>query len=147
MKKHFSKFMIHRKQWHAFERKIPLKYLKAIKVKLDVLKYTVELDKQDYQEVLKLPLYPKYFIIKASPFFLSRPFPPDITEEEAIEILKEYTQRKNRHCLINYPGIKTVGVRPDGTVYTNYYEPEIKINKEYLVPTVSGKNIGKVFLI
>lgn len=145
--KKFNKFIEHRKEWHEFTRRIPLSYLEAIDVKLDVLQFTVELDKKDFEKALKLRLHPEYFMINYSPIPLSKSFPPDTSEEEAVNILREYCREKEKLCLINYPALKTIGVRPDGSVFTIYYEPEIKLTKDHVIPVKSGKSIGKTYLI
>ncbi len=144
--KNFNKFIQHRKEWHILERKIPLAYLKAIGVDLDVLEFTTELDKEAYEKVLSIPLYPKYFMLKITPLAVSKPFPPGLSENEAIEYLKDFAYGK-KLCLIHYPSIKTIGVRPDRSTFTSYYEPGIKITREYAIPTYSGPDIGKVFFL
>ena len=40
------------------KQKIPKSYLEAIGVKLDVMKYTIELDQKEFEKVLDLTFYP-----------------------------------------------------------------------------------------
>ncbi|MFW6230081.1 MAG: hypothetical protein ACOC4L_03770 [Halanaerobium sp.] len=145
--KKFNKFIEHRKEWHQMKRKIPRKYIKAIGAKIRVLKFTVELDREEYEKVLQIPLYPEYATVRYHPgFYKSYKFPPETTEEEAVEIMKEYAQKEDKLCFINYPGIKTVGFKPDGDVYRIYNRPDIDVTKEYIIPADGGERIGKVFL-
>ena len=143
--KKFNKFVEHRKEWHQMERKIPRGYLDAIDVKLKVLKFTLELDQEEYAKALEISLYPDYATVRISAVqYNSYKFPPDTSEEEAIEILKKYAKKEERRCFINYPDIKTIGFRPDGSVYKLYYKPDIDITNEYVIPTEGGERIGKV---
>lgn len=133
--KDFNQFIKHRKLWHEFRKKIPLSYLEAIGVKIDVLKFTIELDQNDFQKTLKIPLYPKSYIIQTRPFPLTRKLPKNISEDKAIELIRKESILKNKSCVINYPFLKKILIDSDGSVKTAYYPPDIKIEGEYAIPT------------
>ena len=139
---HINNFVKHRKEWHQMNGDIPRKYLKAIGVKVKVLRFTVELDQTDYDMILQLPLYPEFGIIRMdSNNYRYYKFPPETTEKEAIDRLREYAQKINKQCFINFPHIKTIIFRTDGTVYKIYYNPDIDITSDYVIPSKSGDRI------
>lgn len=143
----FNKFVEHRKEFHKMKRKIPLGYLEAIDAELEVIKFTIELDKKEYEEALEIPLFPKYFTVKMmSAFYRSIKLPGYFSEEEAIEFIREYANKENKICWINYPKIKTITAFPNGNVSKIYYTPDITINNEYIIPKLGGEEIGKVYL-
>ena len=143
----FNKFVEHRKEWHKMKRKIPLKYLMAIGVKLNVLDFTIELDKKEYEAVLKLPRFPEFATIRMHPaYYKNKKLPENISEKEAIEIMREYALKEEKRCFINYPNIKMIGFRPDGSYYEIFYEPDIEIDEEYIYPTQGGEKVGKIIM-
>ena len=143
----FNKFVEHRKEWHEMKRKIPIKYLEAIGVKLNVLKFTIELDQKEFKEVLKIDFKPRYAAIKFHPMaYETYEFPPDTSEKKAIEIMQEYAKKEKRECIINYPGIKIIFIEQDASVHQIYFKPDININSEYVYPAKDGEGVGKVTL-
>ena len=141
----FNKFVKHRKEWYKMERKIPIKYLDSIGVKLDVLKFTIELDQKEFKEVLKLNFKPRYATVKLHPIlYRSYELPPNISEEEAIEIIRNYAIKEGKRCFINYPDIKMITINHEGKVNKIYFKPDIKIESEYVYPAKDGVGIGKV---
>jgi len=143
----FNKFVEHRKEWHEMKRKIPIKYLEAIGVKLDVLKFTIELDQKEFKEVLKIDFKPRYAAIKFHPIaYKTYEFPPDTSEKKAIEIMQEYAKKEERECIINYPDIKIIFIEPDARVHQIYFKPDINIDNEYVYPAKDGEGVGKVTL-
>ncbi|WP_040476954.1 hypothetical protein [Halanaerobium saccharolyticum] len=131
----FNQFIKHRKLWHNFDRKIPISYLTAIGVELEVLEFTIELDQNDYQKALKVPRYPKSYIIQTRPIPLARRLPDNISEDKAIELVKRKAIIENISCVINYPSLKKIFIDTDGSVLPAYYQPEIKIKGKYIVPS------------
>jgi hypothetical protein len=144
--KDFNQFIKHRKLWHNFEKKIPLSYLKAIGVKLDILKFTIELDQKAYQKALKIPRYPKSYIIQTRPFPLTKRLPKDISEEKAVELVKREAAAQNKSCVIYYPSLKKIFINIDGSVLTAYYQPDIKIEGDYIIPDKINDFTGKISL-
>lgn len=134
--KDFNEFIKHRKLWHGFKEKIPLSYLKAIGVKLDVLEFTIELDQNDYQKTLEIPQHPKSYIIQTRPFPLTKRLPQNISEAEALELVRKEAVLENKSCVINYPFLKKILIDSDGSIKTTYYRPDIKIEGEYVIPAV-----------
>ena len=144
--KDLNQFIKHRKLWHDFAKKIPISYLEEIDVKLDVLKFTIELDQNDYQKALEIPLYPKSYTIQTRPLPFSKPLPENIPEAEAVELVRKEAIIENKSCVINYPSLKLIFIDTDGSVSKAYYQPEIKIEGGYVIPGKLNNSIGKVSL-
>jgi len=131
--------------WHDLSRKIPVSYLDAIDVDYEVLEGVVELDKEEYKRALQIPLYPSGFTVRyMACVYQNVEFPPETTEYEAIEIMKEFAEEKRKSCIINSPDFKTIVAGKDGEIRTVYYEPEINIKGGYLMPSTHGRRLGKV---
>ncbi len=145
--KGFNKFREHRKEWHNLERQIPRSYLNEINAKLDIIKFTVEIDQEEYKKAVKIAIYPRYATVRLmAAVYTSIELPEGVSENEAIEILKDYSKKKNRSCWITIYDIKTIWVYPSGNVHTTYYKPEIRISNKFLIPSLSGRDIGKTFI-
>jgi hypothetical protein len=144
--KDFNQFIKHRKLWHDFSKKIPISYLEEIGVDLDVLKFTIELDQNDYQKALEIPLYPKSYTIQTRPLPFSKPLPENISEAEAVELVRREVIIENKSCVIDYPYLKLIFIDTDGSVSTVYYQPEIKIKRGYVIPGKLNNSIGEVSL-
>lgn len=143
-----NKFIEHRKEWHQLERKIPLAYLKAISAKINVINFTLELDIENFEKALDLAKNPKYFTVRMNSFYYqSKKFNKPLNEKEAIEFLKKYSNKEGFICFINYPAIKTITVFPSGKVDHIYYKPGLEREGDFLVPTLSGKGIGRVAIM
>ena len=71
--------------------------------------------------------------------------PPNVSEDEAISILKEYSEKTGRYCFIPLAEIKTIWVQPEG-VFTDIYRPEIEIGRVWLAPSADGSWVGKSYL-
>ena len=128
-----DKFIRHRKEWDNLERNIPLDYLNHIGIDLNTLKTTVEIDQEEYEDVLKLPLYPKYFTVRYMPtIYGSVKLPDNCLETEAIEIVKNFSKKTGLKCNINYLNLKTILIERDN-VYVAYYKPEIRITNKLLI--------------
>lgn len=146
--KDFNQFIKHRKKWHELERKIPLPYLEKIGAEIEVLKFTVQLDIKNYIKTLEIPRYPEHFTVRMMPaFYQSRKFDQLLTEKEAIEFVKKFSNKNDKICWINYHTVKTITVFPEGRVDEIYYKPGIKIKSDYVIPTTAGKDIGKVKIL
>ncbi len=145
--KDFNQFINYRKLWHEFKKKIPISYLEAIGVKLDVLEFTIELDQNDYQKTLEIPLYPNSYIIQTKPFSLTKRLPKNISEAEAIELIRKESILQNTSCVINYSFLKRILIESNGSVKTIYYHPDIKIEGEYVIPTKINDYTGNISLL
>lgn len=72
--KKLEKFCCHRNMWNSLDRRIPRLYLETIGVNLKVLKFAVEVDKQEYESALKIPRSPKGGTIRYMAGVLGRSF-------------------------------------------------------------------------
>jgi len=147
LKNSFNKFRIHRKEWDNLERKNPLKYLSEIGVDLDTLKFTVELDQEEFDRALEIPYYPHIvgFRVMAA-VFSQFELPENTPEREAIEVTKRFAREKGFRSFIPVRDLKTIYVEPDGSVFTNYYRPCLEITKSHIEASSDGSWFGKSYL-
>ena len=114
---------------------------------LDTLRFTVELDQEEYEKALTLPCSPKKAIIRVLPaVFSTVQLPEGINEEEAISVLKKMSRKMRKYCLINFGSLKTVFAQPDGIVFTRFYRPIVEIRNDLIVASHDGAAVGKVIL-
>jgi hypothetical protein len=140
--RNLNKFRVYRMAWDNLERPIPTRYLTEIGVDLATLRFTVELDGEDYEKALSLPFFPKQAIIRfAATRFSTFNFFDGTSEQEAIAVLKDVSKKSHLFCLINVDEIKTIFVQPDGFCFTKYYRPTIEIRKDYVIASKEGKNL------
>ena len=145
--KNWIKFREHRIEWDNLIRNIPLKYLKELDVDVDIIKLTIELDQQEYQDALQIPLYPKCAVIRyMAAVYGTFKFPRDTPENEAVVMIQDFQKKKRFRCCINFPTIKTIWLEPDGKISTSYYEPKIRYTKCWLMISENGKGIGKSYI-
>ncbi|MFA5032872.1 MAG: hypothetical protein WC614_07625 [bacterium] len=140
------KFEFHRAQWHYLKRQIPISYLEAIGVDMEILKYVVELDNENYQKAIKLPRFPACYIRRLMAAFYQTVELPDCTsEKDAIELIQK-TEGSHR-CCINYPGLLGLYIEPDGKVDEIHYVPSMEIiNKHFVKFRSDGSSVGTMRL-
>jgi hypothetical protein len=142
-----EKFRKHRAEWDNLRREVPMAYLDAIGVDIETLKVRVELDREEYHSVLGISLYPRYGTIRyMGGVYGDYPFPEDTPEVDAILMLQEYSKVKKSQCCINYPYVKTIWIKLDGSVHTTYYDPTIRITKKFLMASRPGSRVGDTSL-
>jgi hypothetical protein len=145
--KKFNKFREHRKDWHALERKIPLVYLEAIGADLEVIKFTIELDQEEYEKALELTTCPEQMTIRMMPGgYVNKSLPTNLAEEKVVDFLKDYAQRKEKICWLNYQNLKKIQAYPDGRVSEIHFKPAVEITSEYLVLKDAAREDGNIFL-
>ncbi|MBD3232638.1 MAG: hypothetical protein GF315_02830 [candidate division Zixibacteria bacterium] len=140
-----NKFRKHRELWHKLARDVPRGYLEALEVDYKILRFTIELDQESFEEALELELYPKTFIIRyMAAIYQTKDFGRKITEEEAVELVREISVKNKLRCCINYPSFKTIWIEPDNTITTTYYKPSIKFTKKWVKFGETGEGIGEI---
>ncbi|MFW5961415.1 MAG: hypothetical protein ACOCRV_00255, partial [bacterium] len=72
------------------------------------------------------------YIIQTRPIPLTKKLPENISETEAVELVRKEAILKNKSCVINYPLLKKILIESDGAVTTAYYKPDIKIKENML---------------
>ncbi|MGM0603947.1 MAG: hypothetical protein ACQESS_11625 [Bacillota bacterium] len=138
-------FMECRKKWLDMKERIPLKFLEAVEVKLDVLDFTLELDQENFENVIKVPRCPKYIYLMLHPkFYKPVELPENTCEEKAVEEAVNLAIEKDKMCFIKYENLKTIEVNTDGRVFYIEYRPGIEILDEYLYPTLAGIERSKI---
>jgi hypothetical protein len=142
-----NKFRFHRKEWNDLERRIPLDYLSAIGVDLDTLKFTAELDSEEFDRAIEIPVFPRIAGARLMAAIYSQlELLENTSEAAAIEIVKQFSREKGVHCFIPVKDLKTIYVEPDGSVFTDYYRPSLKITKTYVEASSDGSTVGKCYL-
>jgi hypothetical protein len=147
VKNSLNKFRIHRNEWNNLERRIPLKYLSAIEVEIETLKFTLELDCEEFDRALEIPYYPRVvgFRVMAA-VFSQFELEENTPEREAIEVTKRFAREKGFRSFIPVRDLKTIWVEPDGTVFTSYYRPCLEITKTYVEASSDGSWVGKSYM-
>ena len=130
-----NRLHIHRNTWDAFELPIPIRYLKEIGVDLNTLRFTIELDQEEYEKALSLPFFPTKAVIQDSEASFSIIILPiGICEIGAIYFLRKMSLNMNISCFLTLENIKTLYFKPDGKVFANYYKPIVQISEELVIP-------------
>ncbi|MGD0724349.1 MAG: hypothetical protein ABSB63_02175 [Spirochaetia bacterium] len=147
LKNSVIKFRHHRKEWDNLERKIPLKYLSEIGVDLDTLKFTVELDQEEFDRALEIPFYPRIvgFRVMAA-VFSQFELPENTSEREAIEVTKRFAREKGFRSFIPARDLKTIYVEPNGAVFIDYYRPSLEITETHVQASSDGSTVGKSYI-
>ncbi|MEO0128367.1 MAG: hypothetical protein ABIL44_11540 [candidate division WOR-3 bacterium] len=142
-----EKFCSHRNMWNSLDRRIPRVYLETIGVDLEVLKFAVEVDRQEYESVLQLPRSPKAGTIRyMAGVYGSYKFPDNISETDAIIMLQAYSRENHFQCCINYRDVITIWIDPNGKISYTYYEPKIEIKKREVLISTGNQKVGRSFL-
>lgn len=140
----FPKFKKRIETWQKLEGKIPVKYFEAIGVQPEVLAYVKELDIEEFEYALSLPLYPKNFIVRLmAAVYLPIILPDGTTESKAIEIVREYQEEKKLRCCIKIQNLKTIYIEPQQGIHTITYPPILKKEGGFYFIGGSGSKIGK----
>lgn len=134
-------------EWNSLERKVPLAYLDAIGVDRDTLDFTLELDREEFKRVSQGPFYPKRGSLRLHPaYYQGVEFPEEVSEKEAVEIMREICMDEGLRGFIELHPVKTVGIRADGSVYAVYQRPEVTFTKRFMIPRGLGKQEMGVYL-
>jgi hypothetical protein len=147
LKNSINKFRIHRKEWGDLERRIPLKYLSAIGVDLETLNFALELDCEEFDKAIEIPVFPRVagFRVMAA-VFSEFGLPENTSEQEAIEVTKRFAREKGFRSFITVRDLKTIWVEPNGTVFTSFYRPCLEITKTYVEANSDGSWVGKSYI-
>ena len=140
-----DKFKRHLEGWQNLASPIPKKYLQAINVDLDTLLSLLELDKVDYEVAIKIPRKTSVCTVRLLPgVYSTYSFGGMVSEEEAIELAKDYSKKIKSICIINFPGLFNIQIYPDGKVLKSYCHPSINITKEWVQFESDGSSIGSM---
>jgi len=142
----FSKmdtFIDVKNEWDDLQRRIPLQYFDYINIDREILDYTLQLDLDEYHEILERPRFPKYAIGRImAAIYTNKRIPDGLTEKEAIDYLFDFMKKKRFRCCINYPELMTIYLEPDGRTNTVYYPPLLRITENCAIPDRGGNEIG-----
>jgi hypothetical protein len=131
-----DKFNAHRRQWDQLERPVPRAYLREIGADVEVLLFTAELDADEYDDVLRLPLTPRYATVRVMPAVYSRlELPEGIEEAEAVTYVRDFARKRGKRCCIGFRDIKTIWIEATGDVTYSFYRPQLRVTKSYVMPT------------
>ena len=142
-----DKFHLHRQEWDALRRKIPLRYLEAIGANINDIKFAVEADKIEFNNATSIPLFPRYAVQRAmAAVYITIEIPPGTPEAEAVNRLQALCNKKRFRCCINYPELKTIWIEPNEDPQTNWYYPELRLTKDSAIFSRGGYGIGSSYL-
>lgn len=138
-----DKFIMVKQEWDHLVRRVPLPYFDYIAVDRNILDYTLQLDLDEYHEILQKPRYPKYAIVRImAAIYTNKRIPEGLTEKEAIDYLFDFMKDKRFRCCLNYPELMTIYLEPDGRKQTIYYPPLLRITENSAIPERGGDEIG-----
>ena len=138
-----QKFESRREDWNRGVGKIPLAYLQVLEVDMDLLETAVELDRREIEEAAERAGPPKTFIVRyMAAVCKTHELPEGTSEEEAIELVKQFSVERGFKCMIDTPGLKTILFSPDGSVYTGYCYPEVRLENGMLSFGSDGSQAG-----
>ena len=138
-----EKFDYRRGDWNQGVGQIPLKYLSALDVDMDLLQTAVELDRREIDEAIERTGPPTSFVVRLmAAVCKTEELPIDVTEAEAIEYVKLYSMESGLKCMISFLGLKAVLFRPDGDVYTGHYYPEVSVKEGMVSFGTDGREVG-----
>ncbi len=141
--RNYHKLFDHRIDWNDLRRWVPLVYLGAIGADLETIDYVVRLDQDEYDQALRIPLFPKYAVVRIMPAIYSQQnLPPGTPEDEAIQIIKKYSLKNKLRCCIKIPDIKTIWIEPDGKDFVTYYRPSFRITKSWAIFSQDGRDVA-----
>ena len=130
-----EKFNMHRRQWDQLDRPIPRSYLSFIGADIDVMQFTAELDAEEYDYVLDMPLYPRFASVRVAPaVYIRLDLPDGIDETEAVAFVRELAVHQGRRCCIGFRDIKTIWVEGTGEISYSYYRPQLRVTRSYIIP-------------
>ena len=122
-----EKFKRHLEAWLKAERPVPGKFLGAIGIEPEMLLKVQVLDFDQWEEAVKSVSVPQSFSARLMPaVWQSVPLPENLTEAQAVAYVKEFARLRNLQCLINYAGLRTAWIWPDGTVSRRFNWPSIE---------------------
>ncbi|MBM3301234.1 MAG: hypothetical protein FJY85_14935 [Deltaproteobacteria bacterium] len=132
-----------RRAWDEGVQWVPLAYLQGLGVDMDLMKTCVDLDVREHEAALELPRFPECFTRKLMPAVYQRmPFPEGITEDEAIEIVRDHAQQTGFSCWIPYPPLLNILISPQGSVYFGLYTPQFLIKGRHVYFGDNGMGFG-----
>lgn len=142
-----QKFNKHRAQWDNLQRNIPLEYLKVINADLDIIKANVVNDLKEFEAALKIPLFPKSAVVRIfAAIYQTKEFLEGTSEEEAVEVMKEFSLKNRLRCCINFAELKSIWIEPTGEVNTTNYKPVINFTNFWMLVPEDGIGIGKSYI-
>ena len=112
-----------------------------------MLTFTLELDREEYKQVLTIPRYTKYAIVRLmAAVYNNITIPAGLHEKEAREFLFDFMKGKRFRCCINYPELLSIFLEPDRSINTVYYPPSIRFTKKWAIPEKDGFGIGMSYI-
>ncbi|HUZ17835.1 MAG TPA: hypothetical protein VMV68_05575 [Spirochaetia bacterium] len=130
-----ERFNAHRRQWDQLERPIPRSYLAAIGADVEIMQFTAELDAEEYDSVLEVPLSPRFATVRLMPAVYTRlELPEGIEETDAVSFVSELAQHQGRRCCIGFRDIKTIWIEANGEITYSFHRPQLRVTKSYVTP-------------
>ncbi len=135
----FGKLLKRIEKWNKLETPVPLQYIEFLGLKPISLETTAKADMNAFKEALNSPGSPEAFFINVSSGVLRVGLPEKTTEEEAIEIARNYETTepvKTRYICIK--DLKTIVIESKENYYTITYPPFLTFRKNLFIPGTSS---------
>ncbi len=132
--KKLEKFQRLRAGWDQADGQVPIKYLEAIRVDMNLLGTCVDMDLREYEAVLAMPRFPKTFTDRVLPaVYLRVPLPDGISEGEAIQVVVQHAMATGRSCLLSQVPIVRYWINPKGRVDRETFKPELRVKDRQVI--------------
>ncbi len=110
---------------------------------MDTLSARLEMDKADFNISIAIPRHYEESIVRIIPgIYSTYSFGGAVSEERAIELAKAYAVMYNHECMINYPGLSSIKINPDGSVRKWHYCPSLEVTKAFVKFGRDGSDSG-----
>lgn len=141
--KKMDKFKRHQEAWLKVERPVPEKFLEAVGIDPEMLAKVQGLDLDQWEEAVGKATVPESFSARLMPaVWQSVPLPENLSEAQAISYVKEYSRLINRQCRVNYAGLRTAWIWPDGHLSNYYNRPNIEYRNRLVYFTTEATRPG-----
>jgi hypothetical protein len=136
-------------QMLELKREIPRTFLSAIGAEADRITGLCAEDRKEFEIwSSRGDLCPRSVTIRYMPAVYKRVSLPCLMgEHDAIRYTIEHYVRERFRCAIDYPGLKTLFVEPDGSLDTVWYPPEITVTSCSLIPSYDGSKEGPMTIV
>jgi hypothetical protein len=146
--KNYSKFYRRRWEWDNLIGRVPLSYLDAISVDMNILSYCLEMDNEAYIKALGIERKVAYVSVRLGPCVYTNIKTPEEyqNEKDAIEFYNSIMLNPKvdfSHLWIRFPGIIHHSfTRGHGYESTVYYYPSFIIDRYFLIAKRASNLFG-----
>ncbi len=142
-----EKFKVHCKEWNAFQRPIPLKYLEAIGVQMEEIEKQLEYDLRDFQAACQVPHFVSEYTVRVfCAIYKTEHFDVPVAEDEAVERVKAISEKSGFKCWFSIPELASIHVDPKEGVRKFFYKPSFRKTRNAIIFSGENRRIGKTYI-